>query len=72
MPIGVDDAGIEKLLEQDAGESQVKIRQVAVLVGITPCAIVAVNNLLRVSGAGLDQQLQIPRRLMHVQPQGVV
>jgi hypothetical protein len=67
LPIAVEDARVAKLLEQDAREAHVQPGYIAISVGIAHGSLVAADNLFRFPLVCVDQQAQIPRRLMHMQ-----
>ena len=71
MAIPIDDTGIAQLLQQEAREADIHKTNVGVLPGVARGSLVAADDLFGLPGIGVDQQLEVSRRLMHVQTQGV-
>ncbi len=66
MAIPVDDSWVAQLLQQDAGKADMQTRHIGVLPRIAGRPLVAVDNLFGLPGVGIEQQLEVSRRLVHV------
>lgn len=71
LPVPVDDLLRPKLLEQDSREPDVKPRDILELMGVSRRPFVAADDLLSFPRVLFDEQAEVARRLVHVEPQRV-
>jgi hypothetical protein len=71
LPVSVDDLLRPELLEKDPREPDMKPRDILELMGVPRRPVVTTNDLLGFPRVFLDEQPEVARRLVHVEPQRV-